>query len=136
MQSAEIETVTHEAVSERIRFERTDQTRASERVDVIIMDCVKNGMGILGESGTAAILYHIEARFALGELQIPHNPQGFVSALRYIFGMQAQIIVHAIVEQMRKNATCDRGFLRFAGALEASAGSDSDQANYLANGNA
>lgn len=106
------------------------------RADALVMDCVKKGMDILGESGTAAILYHIEARFGLEELQIPHNPQGFVSVLRYIFGTQARVIVHAIVEQMRKNVTCDRGFLRFASALEASAGRESDQANYLATVNA
>ncbi len=136
MQSSEIETVTDEAVSGRIGFRRTNQTRASELVDVLIMDCVKNGMSILGGSGTAAILYHIEARFSLGELQIPHDPNGFVSALSYIFGTQAKIIVRAIVEEMRKNATCDRGFLRFASALETSAGGESDEANYLATENA
>lgn len=119
-----------------LSFERSDQARTSERVDVIIMDCVKNGMDILGENGTATILYHIEARFALGELQIPHNPQGFVSALRYVFGMQAKVIAHAIMEQMRKNAKCDRGFLRFASILETSMTRDfSDEANYLATGN-
>ncbi|MBI3023663.1 MAG: hypothetical protein HYY68_08090, partial [Thaumarchaeota archaeon] len=114
-----------------LSFERMSQARTSERANAVIMDCVKNGMGILGETGTAAILYHMEARFALGELQVPHNPRGFVSALRYIFGMQSKVIVHAIVEETRKNAICDRDILRFVAGLGSSITLDpGDEANY------
>lgn len=117
-------------------LQRSDQAQTPDRVDALIMECVKRGMGVLGESGTAAILYHVEAQFGLGLVEIPHNPLGFVSSMRYMFGVQAKIIVRAIVEEMRLNATCDRRFLRFAGALETSMIRDTHgEANYFAAGN-
>lgn len=88
------------------------------KFDGEVMRSVYNGMDVLGGTGKKAILYHIEARFGLREEEIPHHPRRFVAALTHIFGKQAQVIVEAILKEMRSNVRCDREFLRFAKTLQ------------------
>jgi len=67
-----------------------------------VLECVEKGLlDTLGGSAEAAALYFIETKGGLELGRISGNPDGFVEALRVIFGLGSAELLKAILRELR-----------------------------------
>lgn len=97
----------------------------SEAHDAPIIECVKSGIGIVGENSSAVILYHMETRLGMKTADIAANPNRFVWALSSIFGEGAKPIFRSIVGELLVRSVKGLEFSKFVAALVTAIESDS-----------
>ena len=83
----------------------TQNVRAAEQFELLgdrglSLRPLYEGLGILGESGRRAILYHLAER-GLSEEEIPSRISDFVAMIREIFGMGARVIEAEVERRLR-----------------------------------
>ena len=92
-----------------------------------VLECVEKGLlETLGGSAEAATLYFIEMKGGLKLSRISRNPDGFVKALRVIFGPGSAELMRSILKELRiKEAKLGRDRLvhDFASVIERALGS-------------
>ena len=75
---------------------------AESKLEKRIMQCVDDGLEVLGDSGKKAIYYYLKKNFRLKREQIPQKPEKFCRGLTLMFGEEgADIIERWIVEKLR-----------------------------------
>jgi hypothetical protein len=96
----------------------------SEARDAPIIECVKSGIGVVGENSSAVILYHMETRLGMKTADIAANPNRFVWALVSMFGEGAKPIFRSIMGELLVRSVKGLEFSKFAAALVTAIESD------------
>jgi len=67
-----------------------------------IMQCVDDGLEVLGDSGKKAVYYYLEKNFGVKRKEIPKKPELFRKGLIFIFGEEGTDLIEKwIVEKLR-----------------------------------
>jgi len=67
-----------------------------------IMQCVDDGLEVLGDSGKKAVYYYLEKNFGVKRKEIPKKPESFRKGLISIFGEEGPDLIEKwIVEKLR-----------------------------------
>jgi hypothetical protein len=75
---------------------------AESKLEKRIMQCVDDGLEVLGDSGKKAIYYYLEKNSGLKRKEIPKKPEIFRKELSFMFGEEGTDIIEKwIVEKLR-----------------------------------
>jgi hypothetical protein len=93
---------------------------AESKLEKRIMQCVDDGVEVLGDSGKKAIYYYLKKNFRLKREQIPQKPEKFCRGLTLMFGEEgADMIENCIVEKLRMTFHLKhRSKITFANAVD------------------
>lgn len=74
---------------------------APSNISEKIIQCVDEGLQVLGESATHAIYFYLERNFQLKKTEIPEKPENFFKAITSLFGEDgAKLIEKTILQKM------------------------------------
>jgi len=92
---------------------------AESTLEKRIMQCVDDGLKVLGDSGKKAIYYYLEKSFGLKRKEIPKKPEIFRKGLIFMFGEEGTDIIEKwIVEKLRMSFKLKQQFkITFAEAV-------------------
>ncbi len=93
---------------------------AESKLEKRIMQCVDDGLKVLGDSGKKATYYYLKKNFRLKREQIPQKPEKFCRGLTLMFGEEgADMIENWIVEKLRMTFHLkQRSKITFANAID------------------
>lgn len=75
---------------------------AESKLEKRIMQCVDDGLEVLGDSGKNAVYYYLEKNFGVKRKEIPKKPELFRKGLIFIFGEEGTDLIEKwIVEKLR-----------------------------------
>jgi hypothetical protein len=66
----------------------------------ILLECIDQGLLVLGESPREAIYYHLEKRNLVRKDEIPEKLEDFIEGLRRIFGPGSSLIEKQIIQEL------------------------------------
>ena len=82
---------------------------AESKLEKRIMQCVDDGLEVLGDSGKKAIYYYLKKNFRLKREQIPQKPEKFCRGLTLMFGEEGTDLIEKwIVEKLRTSFNLKR----------------------------
>lgn len=82
---------------------------AESKLEKRIMQCVDDGLEVLGDSGKKAIYYYLKKNFRLKREQIPQKPEKFCGGLTLMFGEEGTDLIEKwIVEKLRTSFNLKR----------------------------
>lgn len=93
---------------------------AESKLEKRIMQCVDDGLKVLGDGGKKAVYYYLEKNSGLKQEEIPQKPEKFCRGLTLMFGEEgADIIENWIVEKLRMTFHLkQRSKITFANAID------------------
>ncbi|MDG6994564.1 MAG: hypothetical protein JRN52_01465 [Nitrososphaerota archaeon] len=68
--------------------------------DATILECIDDGLNVLGSSAKVAIYYYLAQNEKLSHGQIAREPERFVKALEHMFGAGTETIVRIISQRI------------------------------------
>lgn len=75
---------------------------SESKVEHKILQCIDEGLQVLGESSKDAIYYHLEYNYKLKRKEIPRKPETFCKGLKAMFGEDgANVIRKWIIEKLK-----------------------------------
>jgi len=75
---------------------------AESELEKRIMQCVDDGLEVLGDGGKKAVYYYLEKNFGLKREEIPKKPEMFRKGLNFMFGEEGTDLIEKwIVEKLR-----------------------------------
>jgi len=92
---------------------------AESKLEKRIMQCVDDGLEVLGDSGKKAIYYYLENNFGAKRKEIPKKPELFRKGLIFVFGEEGTDLIEKwIVEKLRTSFDLKQQFkITFAEAV-------------------
>jgi hypothetical protein len=72
------------------------------RVDTTVLDCFDAGLESIGNAPRKMVYWYLLEKFRLPKENIPDNPEGFLAALRQLFGQGAGVLERMIVRELKQ----------------------------------
>jgi hypothetical protein len=84
---------------------------AESKLEKRIMQCVDDGLEVLGDSSKKAVYYYLENNFELKRKEIPKKPEIFRKGLISMFGEEGTDLIEKwIVEKLRTSFNLKQQF--------------------------
>jgi hypothetical protein len=92
---------------------------AESKLEKRIMQCVDDGLKVLGDGGKKAVYYYLEKNLGLKQEEIPKKPEIFRKGLIFMFGEEGTGLIEKwIVEKLRMSFNLKQQFkITFAKAV-------------------
>jgi hypothetical protein len=71
-------------------------------VDTAVLDCFDAGLESIGNAPRKMVYWYLLEKFRLPKEKIPGNPEGFLAALRQLFGQGAGVLERTIVRELKQ----------------------------------
>ncbi|GEM_PF-828533 len=96
---------THHYLRVAFKMLRLSRDKHETELDVdefreILLECIDQGLLVLGESPREAIYYHLEKRNLVRKDEIPEKLEDFIEGLRRIFGPGSSLIEKQIIQEL------------------------------------